>query len=51
MPNMNKLTQKEENRRIRLAKAHLAQIGNSQTFRQEIEATEKAAQKEGIEAY
>src|SRR4051812_48952272 len=49
--NMNKLTPKEETRRINLAKAHLAQIGNSQTFRKEIEATEKLATKEGIEAY
>jgi hypothetical protein len=45
------LTEKEINRRINLAQAHLAEIGNSQTFRQEIEATEKLAQTEGIEAY
>jgi len=45
------LTQKELNWRIARAKAHLAQIGNSQTFRKEIELTEKEAQKTGIEAY
>ena len=44
-------TQEETNKRIELAKAHLAEIGNSQTFRKEIEATEKLAEKEGIEAY
>ena len=49
--NMNKLTPKEETRRINLAKAHLAQIGNSQTFRKEIELTEKLSQAQGIEAY
>lgn len=49
--NQIKLTQKEIDRRIEIAKTHLAQIGNSQTFRQEIELTEKAFQKEGIEAY
>jgi ferritin len=48
---MNKLTPKEITRRINIAKAHLAQIGNSQTFRKEIELTEKVAEKEGIEAY
>ena len=46
-----KLTPKEINWRIGRAKAHLAQIGNSQTFRKEIELTEQLAQKEGIEAY
>lgn len=45
------ITEKEIHRRINLAQAHLAEIGNSQTFRQEIEATEKLAQTEGIEAY
>ena len=48
---MTQLTEKEITRRIKLAQAHLAEIGNSQTFRKEIEATEKAAEKEGIEAY
>lgn len=48
---MTQLTLKETQRRIKLAQAHLAQIGNSHTFRKEIEETEKLAQKEGIEAY
>ena len=48
---MEKLTQKEITRRINIAKAHLAQIGNSQTFRKEIEATERLAETQGIEAY
>ena len=45
------LTQKEINRRIGVAKALLTEIGNSYTFRKEIEETEKLAEKEGIEAY
>jgi len=45
------LTEKEIQRRINLAQTHLAAIGNSQTFRKEIEATETAAKTEGIEAY
>ena len=48
---MNQLTEKEISWRIARAQAHLATIANSQTFRREIEATEKLAQKEGIEAY
>ncbi|RHZ37202.1 hypothetical protein [endosymbiont GvMRE of Glomus versiforme] len=48
---MKEITQEEINRRIELAKTHLAEIGNSQTFRKEIELTEKAAETEGIEAY
>lgn len=43
--------QQEEKRRIELARSHLTEIGNSWTFRKEIEATEKAAEIEGIEAY
>lgn len=42
---------KEERRRIGLARFHLTEIGNSWTFRKEIEATEKSSVKEGIEAY
>jgi hypothetical protein len=49
--NQIKLTQKEINRRIGVAKALLTEIGNSYTFRKEIESTEEAAKKEGIEAY
>lgn len=47
------ITEKEIQRRISVAKALLTEIGigNSYTFRKEIEATEQAAQKEGIEAY
>ncbi|CAG8472771.1 2986_t:CDS:2, partial [Ambispora gerdemannii] len=45
------LNSEEVNWRIAKAKAHLAQIGNSQTFRKEIELTEKEAEKIGIEAY
>lgn len=48
---MAQITEKEIKRRIELAKTHLTEIGNSQTFRKEIEATEKLAEKEGIEAY
>lgn len=46
-----KLTQKELNWRIEKAQAYLSEIGNSQTFRKEIEATEELAKTEGIEAY
>jgi hypothetical protein len=46
-----KITLEEITKRINLAKIHLAEIGNSQTFRKEIEATEENAEKEGIEAY
>ena len=42
---------KETQRRINVAKALLTEIGNSYTFRKEIEDTEKLAEKEGIEAY
>lgn len=45
------LTEKELKRRIELARTHLTEIGNSPTFRKEIEATEELAKKEGIEAY
>ena len=45
---MNKLTPKEINWRIARTKAHLAQIGNSQTFRKEIELTEQLAAKLSI---
>ncbi|MCE8163393.1 MAG: hypothetical protein I3273_04910 [Candidatus Moeniiplasma glomeromycotorum] len=48
---MVKLTNKEEIRRINCAKALLAEIGNSLTFRKEIELAEELAKKEGIEAY
>ena len=48
---MTEITLKEKNRRIGVAKALLTEIGNSQTFRKEIEAIEELAQKEGIEAY
>lgn len=48
---MTELTLKEKNRRIGVAKALLTEIGNSYTFRKEIEDTEKLAEKEGIEAY
>ncbi|CAG8597660.1 11008_t:CDS:2 [Paraglomus occultum] len=41
----------ETQRRINVAKALLTEIGNSYTFRKEIEDTEKLAEKEGIEAY
>nr|CAG8498088.1 11300_t:CDS:2 [Entrophospora candida] len=37
--------------KMKNTQAHLAQIGNSQTFRKEIEATEKLSKTEGIEAY
>ena len=39
--NIKELSEKERNRRIELAKAHLQEIVNSRTFRVEIEATEK----------
>jgi len=48
---MTELTLKEKNRRIGVAKALLTEIGNSYTFRKEIEETEKLSEKEGIEAY
>lgn len=48
---MTTITQEEKNKRIKLAQAHLTKIGNSHTFRKEIEATEKQSQTEGIEAY
>ena len=53
IPQMNipQITLKEKNRRIGVAKALLTEIGNSHTFRKEIEDTEKLAEKEGIEAY
>jgi len=53
IPQMNipQITLKEKNRRIGVAKALLTEIGNSYTFRKEIEDTEKLAEKEGIEAY
>lgn len=35
------ITKEEETKRINLAKAHLAEIGNSLTFRKEIEEAEK----------
>jgi len=49
--NIPQITLKEKNRRIGVAKALLTEIGNSYTFRKEIEDTEKLAEKEGIEAY
>lgn len=48
---MTSINKEENQKRIELAKAHLAEIGNSQTFRKEIEETEKLAQTQGIEAY
>lgn len=48
---MTQLTEKEIQRRMNVAKALLTEIGNSYTFRKEIEATEEAVKKEGIEAY
>ncbi|KLL04618.1 MAG: hypothetical protein MRERV_16c025 [Mycoplasmataceae bacterium RV_VA103A] len=45
------ITEKEIQRRINIAKALLAEIGNSQTFRKEIELAEELSKKEGIEAY
>jgi hypothetical protein len=48
---MVEITEKEKNRRIGVAKALLTEIGNSYTFRKEIEETEKLVEKESIEAY
>jgi hypothetical protein len=48
---LEKRKEEEEKRRIEFARVHLAEIGNSDTLRKEFEATEKASQSEGIEAY
>jgi hypothetical protein len=49
--NITQINNKENQRRINVAKALLTEIGNSYTFRKEIEETERLAIKEGIEAY
>ncbi|MEG7978882.1 MAG: hypothetical protein NY202_03090 [Mollicutes bacterium UO1] len=48
---MTELSPAESTKRINLAQVHLTALGNSPTFRKEIEATEKAAATEGSEAY